>query len=250
MVSLKRWLKAQEYERLYWAKAASRIASRASSQLGWYSWRAGEMEKRLVNYLDENRKRTAKVLEVGSGPIGIVTFLKWGECYTIDPLEEFYRSNAVLSHLRSPAVHYGQGVGEDLPFEDASFSLVILDNVLDHVSNAEAVLREIYRVLSEDGILYLAVNVHTQWGAVLHSLLSRLNIDKGHPYTFTASSIHDFLLTNNFSPLSESVSNYHQARKEDRKSRSLKGKVKGYTGLSEFIYYTVARKIKERTQDV
>jgi len=246
MPTFKRWLTAQEYERSYWEKTANRIATRASGQLNWYAWRGTEMEKRLANHLDEDWKSTAKVLEIGSGPIGIVSFLRWGERYTIDPLEDFYLSNPALSHLREATVHYGQGVGEALPFEDASFSLVILDNVIDHVKNAEGVLKEIHRVLYEDGLLYLAVNIHTRWGAVLHTALSRLNIDKGHPYTFTVMSIKKFLLKNRFSILSEEISDYYTAKEKDRNSSSLKDKIKGHTGLSEFIYYAVATKIKEK----
>ena len=72
------------------------------------------MEKRLSLHLREDQKKEAKVLEIGSRPIGIVSFMKWGgEHYTIDPLEDFYKLNPVLSHLRNPAVHYGQGKGKN-----------------------------------------------------------------------------------------------------------------------------------------
>jgi ubiquinone/menaquinone biosynthesis C-methylase UbiE len=237
-----RWKQAQRYERLFWEKAADRIASGSAGQLSWYEWRASEMEKRLSLHLREDQKKEAKVLEIGSGPIGIVSFMKWGGRYTIDPLEDFYKLNPVLSHLRNPAVHYGQGKGEKLPFEDGFFSLVILDNVLDHTHEASKVLNEIYRVLSKNGILYLAVNLHTSWGAFLHNIMSRLLIDRGHPYTFTVKSIRDFVRRHQFNVLSESINDYQQARVQDLKSTALKDKIKGCTGLSEFIYYAVSSK--------
>lgn len=111
MVSLNRWYKAQEYEINFWKKVAEKIASNAASQLTWYEWKASEMEKRLASCLNEEKQKTAKVLEIGSGPIGIVSFLKWGERYTIDPLEDFYKSNPALSKLRDSAVNYCQGTG-------------------------------------------------------------------------------------------------------------------------------------------
>ncbi len=239
MITKQRWKHAQEFERAYWEKVANRIATGASTQLSWYAWKAGEMEKRIAGYLNEEKQRTAKVLEIGSGPIGIVSFLKWGERYTIDPLEDFYGSNPMLTKLRDTAVNYGQGGGEQLPFENNFFSLVILDNVLDHVHNAEGVLKEIHRVLADNGLLYLSVNVHTKWGGLLHSALSKLKIDKGHPYTFTINSIRSFIRQHQFNIQSESINDYYQAREQDRISTSLKNKVKGYSGLSEFIYYSV-----------
>ena len=129
-----------------------------------------------------------------------------------------------------------------MPFKNNFFNFVILDNVLDHVHNAEGVLKEIHRVLTDDGLLYLAVNVHTKGGGFLHSILSKLRIDKGHPHTFTVKSIREFVPKNRFSILSETINDYYQARKQDRDSSLLKDKIKGYTGLSEFIYYAVCSK--------
>ena len=239
MVKFKRWLLAQDYEQAFWNEVANRIVSGASSQLSWYGWKASEMEKRLVGYFDDDRRKYAKVLEIGSGPIGLISFTSWGERYAIDPLEKFYRSNPVLTSLRDPTVCYGQGTGEQLPFRDSFFSLVILDNVLDHVQNATGVLKEIYRVLSRDGLMYLAINVHTEWGAFLHSGFSKMKIDKGHPYTFTLRSIRKFVNGHRFDILREEVDDYYQARERDRRSLSLKDKIKGYSGLSEFVYYAV-----------
>jgi len=242
VVNLRRWLKAQDYERVFWKRVEDRIVSGASSQLSWYGWKASEMEKRLVGYFDDERRKGAKVLEVGSGPIGIVSFLKWGERYTIDPLEDFYQSNLVLTQLRNSAVHYGKGQGENLPFENSYFSLVILDNALDHAHKAEDILKEIHRVLSANGLLYLAVNLHTRWGAFPHAIFSKLKIDAGHPYTFTLNSIRDFIQQCQFCILLESINDYYQAREQVRKSSSLKDKIKGYSGLSEFIYYAICSK--------
>jgi ubiquinone/menaquinone biosynthesis C-methylase UbiE len=242
MVTQRRWRHAQEYERSYWEGLASRIALGSAGQLDWYAWKAGEMEKLLADHLNPETKKTAKILEIGSGPIGIVSFLKWGERYTIDPLENFYKTNPVLSQMRDSAVRYEQGTGEKLPFESEFFNLVILDNVLDHVHTASNVLHEIYRVLSKDGKLYLCVNIHRPWGGFLHSILSRLKIDKGHPYTFTAKSIRTFIQGHRFSILTEFINDYEKSREQDRRSTDLKAKIKGYTGLSEFVYVVVCSK--------
>lgn len=239
MVTESRWHDAQAYERAYWAKVAERISSEAEEQLDWYSWKAKLMEKRLSRFLPEQMKKTARVLEIGSGPIGIVSYLRWGELYAIDPLEDFYRSNETLSKLRHNSVKYTAGGGEKLPFLSASLSLIILDNVLDHVHEAGQVLDEIGRVLLPEGICYIAVNIHKPWGGFLHSILSWLKIDRGHPYTFTLSSIRRFLSQHNFMIREEYLNSYKEAQEKDQSSSSLKDKLKAYCGLSEFVYYAV-----------
>ena len=94
------------------------------------------------------------------------------ERYAIDPLEHFYATRPTLVALRRPGVTYLDGTGERLPFDDATFSLVIIDNVIDHTYAPERILREIQRILQPDGHLYLSVNVHTRWGALLHTVLA------------------------------------------------------------------------------
>jgi ubiquinone/menaquinone biosynthesis C-methylase UbiE len=242
MITQDRWRLAQEYERSFWQNQARQIAAGVVGQMSWYSWKAKLMEEHLSEFLRPQMKDTAVVLEVGSGPVGIASFLPWGERYAVDPLEEYYRSEQALCQLRDKAVTYSTGSGERLLFESNTFSLVVLDNVLDHVHQASEVLHEIGRVMRPDGLLYFAMNIHTTWGAFLHRILSRLKIDRGHPYTFTAASIRAFLTVHGFSVQKEFINDYRKAKEQDLKSVALKDKLKAYAGLSEFIYYAVCHK--------
>ena len=47
--------------------------------------------------------------------------------------------------------------GHKLPFRDASLNAVIIDAVLEHVSNPKEVVNEIYRVLKYNGIVYAEI---------------------------------------------------------------------------------------------
>jgi ubiquinone/menaquinone biosynthesis C-methylase UbiE len=239
MVTRNRWFEAQAYEKSYWQNLARQISAGSQSQLDWYAWKAKMMEQRLEGYLNTEQKARVRVLEVGSGPIGIVTYLNWGERYTLDPLESYYGSDSTLSKLRSQEVKYGSGSGEKLPFDGEMFGVVILDNVLDHVHQAPLVLQEIGRVLAKDGLFYMAVNIHTTWGGILHRILSKLKIDRGHPYTFTVESIRRFLEQHGFMIKNEFVNSYQEAKYEDMRSSSVKARTKAYTGLSEFVYHAV-----------
>jgi SAM-dependent methyltransferase len=246
MASRRRWARAQDFERAWWERVAKRIETGEMKEITYHAWKASEMGKRLEGFLTEEQKRSARVLEIGCGPVGIVSYLPWGERIAVDPLEDFYRSNPTLTKHRDGAVRYTKGTGEELPFPDRKFSLVILDNVLDHVQSAEGVLREVRRVLADDGLLYFAVNVRTLPGTVLHTVLAKLQIDKGHPYSFTARSIGRLLRRNGFEPMKEWISDAKEARQRDRKAPELKHKVKGYAGLYEFVYYAVCSQTKTR----
>jgi hypothetical protein len=70
-----------------------------------------------------------------------------------------------------------------------------------------------------------------------------LKIDKGHLHTFTAGKIRDYLNRYSFAMQYEYINDYYQDRDIDKKSTSLRAKVKGYTGISEFIYCAVCSKV-------
>src|SRR6266581_7684501 len=159
MATNARWAEAQRYERGFWEGLARRIETGARGQLDWYGWKARELEKRVFRWMGESDRAKAKVLEIGSGPIGIVSGLNWGERFAVDPLEGFYKNRDSLVALRNPSVKFLEGVGEDLPFDDGMFSLAIVDNVIDHTRSPSRILEEVHRVLKSGGYMYLAVNV-------------------------------------------------------------------------------------------
>src|SRR4029079_8173687 len=48
-----------------------------------------------------------------------------------------------------------KGAAESIPFPDNTFDLVMLDNVLEHVTDRPLTLREVRRVLKPGGLLYM-----------------------------------------------------------------------------------------------
>lgn len=69
---------------------------------------------------------------------------------------------ASLAHDADLAASVARGVGEYLPFADASFDVVYSRQVLHHVGNLAALCREVHRVLRPGGI-YLACAEHVVW---------------------------------------------------------------------------------------
>jgi ubiquinone/menaquinone biosynthesis C-methylase UbiE len=241
MNSKSRWEQAQEYEKGHWKMLANGI-DRGLYDLNWYKWNAENLGRLLEKAYPENKPSMdeATVLEIGSGPIGIVSYFEAKERYAIDPLCDYFSSREALVKLRDNDVKYVNGIGENLPFEDGQFDLVIIENVIDHVQNADGVMHEISRVMKKNAALYLAVNIHTTWGAFLHRIVSRLKIDKGHPHTFKLSSIRAFLDRHGFAIAHDEYEDYKECRKEDLKSKSKRDKLKALSGLSEFLYGSIS----------
>jgi len=242
MVSRDRWQRAQQYEKGYWAQQAESIAKGAQTQLGWYKWRSDKLVERL-NRLGLTTITSGKVavVEVGSGPVGVAGFFPAGEMVLVDPLQEFYGSNPILSEIRNPTASYRQGGGEALPVEPDHFDLAIIENCIDHVQDDAAVYRELARVLKPGGILYLTVNCRTKPGFVMHRILSTLRLDPGHPHTYTPSKLKRLLLGYGFELLDMETGSYSKARDEDRRSASRKANLKAMLGISEYLSSIVAR---------
>jgi SAM-dependent methyltransferase len=242
MVSLARWQSAQQYERGFWESLATRIAAGSVPQLDWYRWRANRLVLRLrtlgLGYLTEGQ---ARVIEVGSGPIGVVGFFPGSERVAIDPLEPYYAGNATLTALRVPSVEYRQGSVESLPCESARYDLAIMENCIDHVQDVTTAMRELKRALSATGMLYLTVNCRTAWGFLMHRALSRLRLDAGHPHTFTPRRTRRLLRDHGFRELEFEAGSYRDARRADLAAPEQRAHLKGLLGVSEFLVSVVAQ---------
>src|SRR5437867_4274254 len=242
MVSLARWQRAQQYERGYWESVASRIATGSVSQLEWYRWRAEQLQLRLRSVgLGHLADGGARVIEVGSGPVGVVGFFPAVERVAVDPLEPYYAANATLTALRAPTVQYRPGSVEALPVSSGHYDLAIIENCIDHVRDVAAAMRELRRALAAAGVLYLTVNCRTPWGFVVHRALSRLRVDAGHPHTFTPPRAAALLRDHGFTPLQFEVGSYAVARREDLAAPELRARIKAVLGVSEFLVSAVAQ---------
>lgn len=236
MVTRDRWRKAQEYERGYWEGQAAEIARGQANRLDFYEWRAGELSRRLresgFGWLTDGK---ARVVEIGSGPIGVVSFFPGADRIAVDPLEPFYGSNAELSALRDPRVEYRAGTGEELPVEDGAADLVIMENCIDHTQDVDQVMREIARVLRPGGVLHLTVNCRIPPGYVVHRLLSRFAIDAGHPHTFTAGRARALVTDRpEFRMASFEKGSFLKALGEDLRG-NVRARAKALLGVSEFV---------------
>ncbi|MGH8123300.1 MAG: class I SAM-dependent methyltransferase [Rudaea sp.] len=99
----------------------------------------------------------ARVLEVGSGAHGLVFYFGTTRGVGVDPIACEY---AALFPAWQPRVQTIAAAGENLPFSDSTFDVVLCDNVVDHAEKPAEIARELARVLVPGGLLYFTVNFH------------------------------------------------------------------------------------------
>ena len=104
-----------------------------------------------------NPQKDDVVLDAGCGS-GFFAYeiAKICRCIGID-----WNISGNLSHAmhKLPSVSYMKADVQNIPFSDKAFDKILLSSVLQMVEDDEALLKECYRVLKEDGILVLSVPI-------------------------------------------------------------------------------------------
>ncbi|MBP1747636.1 MAG: Methyltransferase type 11 [Deltaproteobacteria bacterium] len=235
-----RWEKAQVYERDFWSRQVSGQAGERS-QFAWYEDRARQIWKQVSPLL--NGRDPVSVLEIGPGPVGLINYIDADERYALDPLENYYSSQSDFVSVRDGRVKRQTGTGEDVLSLDRKFSLIILDNVLDHMKDPGGVLLGIHRSLEPGGIMFISLNVYTWFGAALRNLMEYLEIDQGHPFNFSRSPVLSLLQRSGFEVAWSQTGDYRVQKKKYRQSGQLKKVIKSCLGAVDFRFSAICRKV-------
>jgi SAM-dependent methyltransferase len=243
LASNARWRKAQAYERGFWEGVAQRAAEGSYDRIDFYEWRAGELTKRLRGLGEDGLlSGQARIVEMGSGPVGVLGFLPGSRRVAVDPLNGFYASNARLTELRNPEIEYVEAPGEAVPLPSGEWDLVIMENCIDHVQDVDAVMKEIDRLLGPRGLLYLTVNARSRPGYWMHRVLARFALDPGHPHTFTESRFGRMLERHGYDIIQFETTSWWEAWRTDLAAGEWKHRMKGILAVSEHLLTAVARK--------
>ena len=109
---------------------------------------------------DTNNFKPKYILEIGSsvGTISLQarTLFPNSFVFGIEPEKEAVTVSQNMSKdLNFDHLYFINAVGENLPFKDEIFDLIICHTVIEHVKNVEIVLSEMKRVLSPQGLIHL-----------------------------------------------------------------------------------------------
>lgn len=118
----------------------------------------------LFRYIENKRIRTLiklaeikdtdKVLEVGCGAGHILERINKGKLYGIDISDiQIQRAKERLGDK----AEIKKSPGEEIPYEDKSFDKLLCSEVIEHVLDPVPLLKEMKRVLKDDGILSLSI---------------------------------------------------------------------------------------------
>lgn len=180
-----RWQKAQEAELRFWQKKY--VPPEPEATLVYIK---RELKKFNLNISNFEGKR---ILEVGCGPKGPISFLPKAEKYGIDPLLNQYKK---MGCYLSPEVKYSNRSAEKTGFKDSFFDFVICYNTLDHCNRIDDVLGETHRILKKNGLLVLEVHVLKDWARFFSPILNQL--DRCHPHHLTQGQVKNQLIASGF----------------------------------------------------
>ena len=118
-------------------------------------------------------KKEYKLLDLGAGA-GIIPAMNFqgtvSRIFGIDP-DPRVLSNPFLDEAKI-------SVGENIPYPDNFFDIVIADNVMEHLPNPHTVLKEVHRVLKRNGVFYF--KTPNQWHYM--PIIARLTPHRFHQY--------------------------------------------------------------------
>lgn len=134
-----------------------------------YWWRRWKKEKKLLNShyeqfytsyfgIDKEFYRGKKIMDVGCGPRGS---LEWATnvaaaAVGVDPLVKQYSRFGIAHH----GMVYIDAGAEDIPVPSEAFDCVFAFNSLDHVTDVDACIAEIKRVLKPSGLFLFMVEIN------------------------------------------------------------------------------------------
>jgi len=200
-VSVERWEEAHRWERGFWSPGGfglHRFRKTLGGSIEAAEWAAPHLDLPAGDWL-----------EIGIGPVGIgcAQFLKpEGELHTIDPIGptavDDWRMlpepcKALVRSCQELAVmHIGQA--ERLDFPDDRFVFVASQNMLDHVEDPGAVLKEVRRVLKPGGRFLLLVDTYSRLGEARFRLLTERTrhetmLVRSHPHRFSRRRVEQLL---------------------------------------------------------
>jgi SAM-dependent methyltransferase len=193
-VSRDRWLEAQTWERELWETSARRTGWRrvawpilkpALRALGWKRawgddwnhWWAGQFDG--YRFLPDD---LGDYIEVGCGPYTntrlILENRTAGRVVCSDPLADTYLQLTdrwlSMAH-RKGLVEVDNHPIEELPFAPGSFDVVVMNNVLDHVRDADLCLDRVVELLRPGGIFIFGQDLSNDEDVRRHPH------DVGHP---------------------------------------------------------------------
>jgi 2-polyprenyl-6-hydroxyphenyl methylase/3-demethylubiquinone-9 3-methyltransferase len=128
-------------------------------------------------------EKPLKILDAGCGPAGIFMILHEHCVDAIDPLLERYLQLPHFNIKNYRHVHFFCGRLEEFR-KEACYDVIYCINALNHVDDIHTSLRNMFFSLKDNGICFVAVDVHNNM--LLKKLFQYMPLDILHVHQFAA----------------------------------------------------------------
>ena len=194
------WRVYQEREKAFWTYETERLTYNPDP--------VGHVKPSLKHWrIDTEFFKGKTVLEIGSGPFGFFSGVEQinekhlpENLVVSDSLMDFYQKLNVFKLIPGKAIPL-KSPGEDLPFPNRSFDIIVTNNTIDHVKDCTGLLKECKRLLKDDGYLLFSTHIIVDFMKVFKPVLKK--IDTNHPHHFTEEEVDDLFKGNGFELLSK-----------------------------------------------
>lgn len=178
-------------------KYFKKIAENKDKYFNWLKSEVSYIQGMMYRGTSINPSTHDKVLQIGAGPVDVIHFWDSDDRHAIDPLADKYSEK--YDEFQDKKVNYIVGKGEELPYEDNSFDIVIIRNALDHVYDPVKVLRETYRVLKPTGAVYIWIYIYSLRASLAYRTINALTkMFETEPWAFTLPRIKKVLKKEKF----------------------------------------------------
>jgi SAM-dependent methyltransferase len=198
-----------------------------------------------------------RVLDLGCGA-GTPTRLLMNDADRFQVFGADLSSHAIETYVRTTGRSAVRLDAQRLPFADRSFDLVVSDDVIEHLVDTDAYIREIRRVLVDGGHLFLSTPNLAAWFNRLGLLIgvqpafSEVSFEKifgrpgaeivGHLRLFTARSIREFLVHHGFDVVDARGASFAALPRPARALDRLLARSCSLAGNSVIVAKTTARR--------
>ena len=157
----------------------------------WFRSKAAFVADAIRRHVPAVARGQGRLVDVGAGAGGVTARLGWPPVRLV----AVEGAEALAAEAgRRHALHAVAGTGERLPLADGSASIVCLLDVLEHLDDTAATLREAWRVLSPGGHLVVTVPAHAWLWSEADELL-------GHVRRYTRPLLRAHLAEAGFTPV-------------------------------------------------
>lgn len=145
------------------------------------------------------------ILDIGSGGGQVLSLIK-NKCAKYLPFDISFNNLKRIKDLSTPNVFPVEGDGYNLPFKNDKIDLIMISEVIEHLTHPIKVLKEAARVLKPEGKLVVSVPYKEQISYQICIHCNNPTPTHSHLHSFSIESMRGLLMQAGLNPIKKSKS--------------------------------------------